>query len=313
VAAVLGISCNSHVSNGAISGTNLQGTHGSAKSTHARIIKNLIDPGDPPLSSAPRDERDLMIMANNSLVISFDNMSGISNRISDIICRLSTGAGFTTRKLYTDNEETIFCCARPMILNGIDSLATRPDLADRALIINLPAISEDKRRTETEMRKIWDEVSPRVFGALLDALVESLRIKEQVQLPKLPRMADFFIRATAAEKALRLPTGAVYSAYEDNREDAIQTTLEADPVAMTIIAFMKEKKVWRGTASELLSTLTCYCELKNGFSLAKDWPRTPNMLSNRIGRAQPSLETSGIKISKGTANQQRFIELSLQP
>ena len=56
-----------------------QGEQGSAKSTHARVLRNLIDPFTAPLRAEPRDGRDLMIAANNSWVLSYDNLSGINS------------------------------------------------------------------------------------------------------------------------------------------------------------------------------------------------------------------------------------------
>ena len=53
----------------------LNGEQGSAKSTVARLLRALIDPNAAPLRSEPRETRDLMIAAQNSWVLSFDNIS----------------------------------------------------------------------------------------------------------------------------------------------------------------------------------------------------------------------------------------------
>jgi hypothetical protein len=42
----------------------------------------------------------------------------------------------------------LFDATRPVILNGIEDIITRPDLADRALLLTLPFISEAQRRPE---------------------------------------------------------------------------------------------------------------------------------------------------------------------
>ena len=47
---------------------------------------------------------------------------------------MSTRGGFSSRTLYTDADEVIFQAKRRVILNGIEELATRGDLLDRALI-----------------------------------------------------------------------------------------------------------------------------------------------------------------------------------
>ena len=86
----------------------LHGEQGSAKSTTAKVQRKLIDPAKPPLRSLARDERDLFIAATNSLVIAIQNVSGLPVWQSDAVCRLSTGGGFATRELYSDDEEKIF-------------------------------------------------------------------------------------------------------------------------------------------------------------------------------------------------------------
>lgn len=106
----------------------LHGEQGSAKSTTARMLRCLVDPNGSPLRSEPKEPRDLMIAASNSWVVALDNLSRIPAWLSDALCRLSTGGGFSTRQLYTDNEEAIFDAQRPVIMTGIEELATRSDL-----------------------------------------------------------------------------------------------------------------------------------------------------------------------------------------
>ena len=115
----------------------LSGEHGVAKSMMSRLLRALIDPNTAPLRALPREDRDLFITANNGLVLGFDNVSGIPPWISDTLCRLATGGGFSVRQLYTDDSEMLFDAMRPAILNGIEDVATRPDLADRAILLTL--------------------------------------------------------------------------------------------------------------------------------------------------------------------------------
>ena len=69
----------------------------------------------------------------NGHVLAFDNLSGLPSWLSDSLCRLTSGGAFSTRRLFTDQDEILFAAARPVILNGIEDVITRPDLADRAL------------------------------------------------------------------------------------------------------------------------------------------------------------------------------------
>lgn len=124
----------------------LAGEQGSAKSTLAAMLRALVDPNVAPLRALPRDDRDLFIAANNGHLLVFDNVSGLPYWLSDTFCRLSTGGGFATRQLYTDSEEVLFDAVRPIVLNGIEDMISRPDLADRAIFLSLEPIREARRR-----------------------------------------------------------------------------------------------------------------------------------------------------------------------
>ena len=124
----------------------LNGEQGSAKTTTARVARKLIDPFKAPIRTKPRNELDLMIAARNSHIVTLDNLSNIEQWLSDALCRLSTGGGLTTRKLYTDEEENILDAQRPVLLNGIEEVAVNGDLLDRMVVLSLPGISDQNVR-----------------------------------------------------------------------------------------------------------------------------------------------------------------------
>src|SRR6516162_10653293 len=180
--------------------------------TSAKILRTSVDPNTLALRTLPRDERDLHIAATNAWVVGYDNLSFLLDWISDTLCRLSTGGGFGTRQLYTDQDEVLFDAIRPSLLNGIEEVVTRPDLADRAIFLTLAPIPEDKRRPESELWAAFNADRPRILGALLDAVAMGLRQLPEIRLERLPRMADFAIWATACETALRRRDGTSWEA-----------------------------------------------------------------------------------------------------
>jgi hypothetical protein len=266
---------------------------GSAKSTFSAILRSLIDPNAAPLRALPREDRDLFIAANNSHVLAFDNVSGLPPWISDTLCRLATGGGFSVRQLYTDQDEVLFDAARPVILNGIEDIVTRPDLADRAVFLTLEPIPEERRRPEVEFWTAFEAERPRILGVLLDAIVEGLKRLPETRLPKLPRMADFALWATACETALWL-AGTFWQAYCDNRDEAVEGVIDADPIAATVRALMAKRTVWTGTASDLLGALTKIANER--IAKSKTWPDSPRALSGRLRRAASFLRKTGIEI-----------------
>jgi hypothetical protein len=291
----------------------LSGEQGSAKSTFSAILRALLDPNTAPLRALPREDRDLFIAASNGHVLAFDNVSGLPGWISDTLCRLATGGGFAVRQLYTDQDEVLFDAARPVILNGIEEIVTRPDLADRAVFLTLQPITEEHRRPEQELWAAFDAERPRVLGVLLDAVVLGLKRLPEIRLEKLPRLADFALWATACETAL-WPAGTFWSAYCGNRDEAVEGVIDADPIATAVRAVMATRTVWTGTASDLLGALAEV--VGERVAKSKTWPDGPRALAGRLRRAATFLRKIGIEIGfarEGRARTRTINITTIQP
>jgi hypothetical protein len=270
----------------------ISGEQGSAKTILSKLLRALIDPNSAPVRALSREERELMITANNGHLLAFDNLSGLPHRLSDALCRLATGGSFAVRQLYTDDEEVLFEAARPILLNGIEEVISRPDLGDRAIFLTLAPIGEAQRRPENTLWREFEIARPRILGALLGAVVHGLRALEGVHLDRLPRMADFSLWATACETAL-WPAGTFARAYAANRRAAIENIIEADPIATCVRMMMAHRTTWTGSASELLRL----CAETNDCSGSTPWAKNPRVLAGRLRRAQTFLRTLGIEIT----------------
>jgi hypothetical protein len=276
----------------------INGEQGTAKSMMARILVSLIDPRAAPLRSFPRDERDLSVFASNARLLAFDNISMIPYWLSDALCRLSTGGGFGTRQLHSDREEVIFDAQRPIILNGIPDLASRPDLGDRAIAVTLSPIPPEARRAESELLRAFEAARPEILGALLDGVSSALRNRNTVQIERLERMADFCLWVTAAEPGLGWEDQTFMNAYRANRTDAVELGVENDPAASAVRAMMdKRTESWEGSASELLLELAS--EVSERLQKTREWPQTPVGLASRLRRVMPMLRQIGIEVEMG--------------
>ena len=273
----------------------VSGAHGSAKSSLCKLLRSLVDPNVSLVRSIPSNARDLFITAERGHVVPFDNISNLSNSISDVLCQLATGAGYVTRRLRTNSEQVFFEVSRPIILNGIGGFIDRSDLADRALFVSLPPISS--YRPEDELRDEFDAAQPRILGALLDAVAWGLRKLPDVCLDSRWRMADFAKFALACEGAFRTP-GAFAAAYLVNREQAIAELLDADPIADAVVELMTAKTTWQGTAAQLLDVLA---KLAGGGTRERGWPKGPGQLSLRLTRSEPLLRSRGIELTRDRA------------
>jgi hypothetical protein len=256
----------------------------------------LADPHATALRSEPKSARDLMITAHASWLIVLDNLSGVAPWLSDALCRLATGGGFATRALYTDDEEIHFDAMRPVLLNGIDDVAERPDLLDRAILLRLPPIPDEKREEESKFWSKFQACWGSILGALLNALAGALKLLPDVQLDRLPRMADFARFGESVGRALGWEPGAFLSAYTNNIEGVTFSAAEASPVARAIRTVMDSRDVWEGTSADLLRDLTKVVDENE--SKAKTWPQTPRKISGELSRIAPILRRLNIHVSR---------------
>jgi hypothetical protein len=269
----------------------LFGEQGCAKSTTARAVRRMIDPNEADLRAAPTDTRDLMIAANNGWVIGFDNLSALRPGLSDDLASLATGAGFATRTLYADDEETIFASARPVVVNGIEDVITRPDLLDRALVIRPPLISDDARVDEETFWSDFDRARPAILGAVCTAVQTALGRVSSTVLPTAPRMADFARWVVAAETALDMPADTSFiDVYAANRKQAQGLALEDSAVASAILELVTARGEWSGKAVDLAARIL-------PDPTPRDWPTTGQAMAGALKRSAPLLRGNGVEVS----------------
>lgn len=287
---------------------NIQGEQGSSKSTTTKVLRTLIDPSSLPLRALPKEEKDLAIGAKGTWILAFDNLSGMSNEMSDALCKLSTGGGLATRKLFTDDEEAVFNIMRPAILNGIDDIAKRQDLLDRSIILNLPSIPEEKRTDEKTFWKEFNSKKAEILGALCDVASKALKELHKTRLDKLPRMADFALWITAAEKALGWDKGEFMKIYTGNREEAIDQGLESDPFASSVILLLKVEREFIGNSSQLLGAAGRFID--DNTRKSKAWPK-PQGVRNRLRRLNPAFKKKSIKYIEWESKKHKTLKLEL--
>jgi DNA polymerase-1 len=291
----------------------LCGEQGSCKTTLGRLLQQLVDPSAAELRGEPREPRDLMIAATNAWLVAYDNLSHLPQWLSDALCRLATGGGFSARQLYTDDEEAIFVAQRPALLTSIADVVTSADLLDRAVCIQLEPVPDDRRRTEQALLEEFGRARPRLLGALLDAASAGLRNLPATRLARLPRMADFALWAEASLRGAGFRPGDFLAAYEANRGDTNALALEASPVALALLKRLEDCPVFDGTAAELLQWLNDGTDERT--RKEKGWPTRPHVLSGQLRRMAPNLRRAGVSVrfERTGHDRRRTIHLARRP
>jgi hypothetical protein len=276
-----------------------KGEQGAGKTTACRIISALIDPRTGALRGVPREVRDLTAAARNSWIVCFDNLSHLPEQLADAACRLATGGGFGGRELYSDHDEAIFDATRPMVFNAIPDLgAARPDFLDRAVIVEFLDMKPEMRRDEAQFWREFEELRPRILGALLDAASAGLRNLPNVSLDQPPRMADFAIWVNACEESLGMKPGEALAAYRANCAETHNLALESSPLYEPVAELAREG--FSGTVAELYDRLNCM--MSESMRRSVRWPKAPNALSNALRRMASNLRAVGINIQFSRAD-----------
>jgi len=279
----------------------VNGEQGSGKSWLGRILRAVIDPNKSPLRRPPRSEHDLMIAASNSWAIVYDNLSGLPAWLGDSLSTVSTGIGMSARELYTDGDEAIFDVQRPIIINGIDGLTSRPDLLDRAVVVNLPRIRDEARKTEKEIKADVARIRPGVLGAILDVISSGIRDLPTVDLASKPRMADFAEWIVACERGLGWEAGAFLAAFEENRDESKASLIENDMFSTALVSMVKAAPKGEDleiTSSLLLIEMERRCGIEYPSNRPTGWPRSAKGTRGKIRRIAPALRVKGIDVEE---------------
>jgi hypothetical protein len=285
------------------------GEQGAAKTTLLRICRRLIDPNASPVRAQPIELRDLMIAARKSWLLAYDNITKLPVWLSNGLCGLATGTGFTIRSLGTDDDEAIFVAQRPIIINGISDFVEKADLGDRSFYLHLPRISDLTRRTEQAFWADFDRDCPLILGALLDAVSAGMRALPEVQPSRLSRLADAERWGEAVARGLGWAPAAFTSSLGENRAEANEWTLEESPVAVALIDLSIRCASFRGTMQELLPALASLAPASAVRSC--HWPKSPRALSVKVRQVAPQLRSIGIDVELRRETRGRFVTVAM--
>jgi DNA polymerase-1 len=283
------------------------GEAGTAKTSMGKALQQLIDPTKGGLRGDPSSARDLMISASHSWLLAYDNLGWMPPWLSDAFCRLSTGGGFGTRQLFTDEDEIVFESERPLLLTSVSDVVVASDLLDRTYAVALEPIADERRKTEAELEADFEQARPRLLGALCDALSAGLRNLPHVKLEKLPRMADACRWGESCLRSVGFKDGTFYNAVVGNREVVNSVALES--CLVTPILLRPTGFTFKGPAAELLLKIN---ELASpAMHRMKGWPTRPQLLSAMLRKAAPNLRRVGVKLefSREGKNGRRVIHL----
>ena len=247
----------------------------------------------------PKATEDIYVAAANNWIVSYDNLSYVPKDEQDAFCTLSTGGGFATRLFYTNGKEHVLETKRPVMLNGINGIVTRPDLIERTIRVDAPSIPTSERREDADLTAGWEADKPKIFGAVLERFSAVLRMLPAVQLDNHHRMADFERLGEASMRVEGHAPGSFSGLYAKAVAEGTERSMGNFGIAPALMVFMtegdpKHSGEWSGTVGSLYQVLSA-CSTQDRSSC----PKSARGLSEQLTRLAPALRAQGLEISFG--------------
>ena len=287
----------------------LEGLQGCAKTTTSKVLIRTVDGHEPPIISLPTSPKDLFISASNRIAVAYDNTSEMSNKISDHICQITSGAAHSSRSLYSNGDQFVISAHIPILINGITTGATRGDLLDRTLRIQAPPLAPEAYKSEAELEALFQEKHPYILGAIIRIVQYGLSNPQPLPPElRLSRLVDFCQWCYSWAPAAGLTPEKLVRYIGENQKKTKLESLGEDAVATIILSLLDDcDGEWEGTSTELFHEFMEKAASR-GLSFSER-VTSAQTLSSRLTRAAPALKAAGIEFNRAHSNRGTVISL----
>ena len=281
---------------------------GSSKSVTLRRLQAIVDPHTMDLTTIPKNREEIAIRLDKALVSCFDNLSYLSQDVSDLFCQSATGGTFTKRELYTNTGEIALNIKGIVAINGTSLVATASDLLERCIILNLKKLKPSELKSEQELQEVFDEELPRILGAIMDCVRQVLGGEFDIQTDYKTRMTHFSTTAVKCGIVLGYKEEDIVEILKANQRHVNEQALEENLVAQAVMLYMDGRKEARMSVTDFYGALKDKLAEKN-ISTGK-FPEKPNGLSRKLNEIRSNLENE-YKIVFNVKNTGAFKQITI--
>jgi len=236
------------------------GNQGTGKSTLARLVMHILGYLKHSDLQVPTDDKDLVVQVMSSDVLLYDNVEVLPKKASDWFCKLSTGAGFLFRRLYTDTESIHWSGKRSAIFTAINNPIKYDDLAGRCVFVRLDR-DQSANESESKLTEQQANLGPEIAGLVLDVISRAKSVPDSGETAPV-RLADWFLLLKKIADDLQLTDEEINGCFNDSKPDPSGLNRGSIPTEEDLRLFGASCKLvaesgdkWEGTASDLCSAL----------------------------------------------------------
>lgn len=265
------------------------GPEGSGKTVLSKFIVELMSPCLNAINSIP-DKKGIVAYAKSNPILGFDNLSELIPKLQDLFCTILTGISVSERKNYSNHDMAFVVLSAPIVMSAI-SLDLRPDLAERAIIIDLTNVTGPKERLSVLNEKL-EQLRPRMFSALINLFAKVLVELPSIQIVNPTRMADYEALGEAIGKCLgyKKPFSDI---YKSNLRKSAQDAVNAQPAIQLVMKIVRAgNNGYEGTYGELLT------KVRSINYLNEPLPRSGKAFSELLRRHEKALNKLGFVITR---------------
>lgn len=309
------------------------GEKGATKTSNTKFMVDMINPINLITGLHNWNDRkvdDISLALSCYAAIGIDNLSDINGKFADTMCMNVTGGKTQKRSLYTNGDLYEVKLRAKIIANGIPQIGLdRTDLLDRMITYELAEIKEENRIEITELRRRYYEDKPKILGAIFDHIVIALKNYERIKKQKrsLPRLGDFAVWGEViSQSCWNKKEGGFLRIYNEEKNSVSRDAVQNSEIACAIKSLLlgdfqielpdlgkKENgKTWKGTGSELLTTLSDGLKEQGKYPSA-DWPKNASILSQELKRVGGDLKSVGISIERKKSNGDKLLVITYRP
>lgn len=274
----------------------LHGESGSGKSTISSIVKELVDPCAFDVTSLPDDDEDFFLVISQNWVTVFDNVTKISSKQSDNLCKVATGIASLKRTRYTDKHINVTKVLGCIILNCVHIAAEKEDLLNRCLLFKVTNIAGWSYKLRNEIFEQFKAEKPKILHCIFRIISRAMALYPTIDHASSCRMAEFEKYGYAIAEAIKSGKGEEFiNLLKKNIETQENEAIAENTLLNAIIRFMQKRNSWHGSPTELLHELNRTVNLYSLNARSETMPKSPEALTKKLNSHVGLLRRHGVE------------------